>query len=66
MNWHAFWAMGGYAWYVWPVYGLGILILLANIAWPLYRAQRLRQQLLNLSLSPMNTLIGKNKDKSTS
>jgi heme exporter protein D len=42
-----FFAMGGYAFYVWTSYGLTLIVLLANIIIPvLQRKQFLRQQAL--------------------
>ncbi len=29
MNWSEFFYMGGYAWYVWPSWGITILVMLA-------------------------------------
>lgn len=47
MSLRAFLDMGGYAWYVWPAYGITALVLLANLLWPwLQRKQLLRQWLL--------------------
>jgi heme exporter protein D len=37
--------MGGYAIYVWPAYGLALVVLLANFLSPLYRERRLRREL---------------------
>jgi heme exporter protein D len=37
MNWSEFFAMGGYALYVWPAYGLMVLVLAFNLALPLRR-----------------------------
>jgi len=49
MNWQTFFAMGGYAFYVWTAYGITLLVLLANIIIPvLQRKQFLRQQALKL------------------
>jgi heme exporter protein D len=46
MDLHAFFAMGGYAFYVWTSYGLTLLILLANIIIPvLQRKSFFRQNL---------------------
>jgi heme exporter protein D len=42
-----FFAMGGYAFYVWTSYGLTLIVLLANIIIPvIQRKQFLRQQAL--------------------
>lgn len=51
MNWERFFAMGGYAVYVWTSYGLMAVVLLLNLALPLRRhaellkgiARRLKQ-----------------------
>ncbi len=40
-----FFAMGGYAIYVWPAYGLTFALLLSNIVFPLQCERRQRQQL---------------------
>lgn len=47
MSLQEFFAMGGYAFYVWTSYGLALIVLLANIIIPV--AQR-RQLLRSLSL----------------
>jgi heme exporter protein CcmD len=39
---HDFWAMGGYAGYVWPCFGFALAVL----AWNLYAAQRAYQRAL--------------------
>ena len=47
MSVQEFFAMGGYAFYVWTSYGLTSIVLLANIIIPvLQRKQFLRQQAL--------------------
>jgi len=52
MNWQAFFAMGGYAFYVWTAYGITLLVLAANIMIPVVqRRQFLRRQALKLSRS---------------
>jgi heme exporter protein D len=52
MNWQAFFAMGGYAFYVWTAYGITVLVLVANIIIPVVqRRQFLRSQALKLSRS---------------
>ena len=33
--------MGGYAWFVWPAYALGLIVLAANLCLPLTRHRRL-------------------------
>lgn len=40
-SWSAFWAMGGYAGYVWGAYGVMLVVVAANIAAPLIRHRRL-------------------------
>lgn len=39
-------AMGGYAGFVWPAYLLAVVVLAGNIVSPLRRFQRLRKALL--------------------
>jgi len=52
MNWQAFFAMGGYAFYVWTAYGITVLVLVANIIIPVVqRRQFLRRQALKLARS---------------
>jgi len=49
MSMQDFFAMGGYAFYVWTSYGLTLIVLLANIIIPVVqRKQFLRQQVLKL------------------
>lgn len=40
-----FFAMGGYASFVWPSYGLGFLILVAHIAVPASRRRRVLKEI---------------------
>lgn len=40
-----FWAMGGYATYVWPAYGLFLLVLLADYLAPWWRRRALLAEL---------------------
>lgn len=40
-----FFAMGGYAAYVWPSYALAALLLVANVIAPRWRERRLLQRL---------------------
>lgn len=40
-----FWAMGGFAFYVWGAYGAGLLVLLWNILSPGLRRVRLLREL---------------------
>ncbi len=47
MNWQEFFAMGGYAFYVWTSYAVTFIVLLANIIIPIVRRKQfLRQQTL--------------------
>ncbi|WP_423820957.1 heme exporter protein CcmD [Salinisphaera sp. SPP-AMP-43] len=41
----SFWAMGGYAGYVWSAYGSLLVVLVVNIAVPLIRHRRLRRRI---------------------
>jgi heme exporter protein D len=41
----AFFQMGGYARYVWPAYGLTLLVLAANVLIPLWRERAVRRLL---------------------
>lgn len=44
MNWHEFFNMGGYAFYVWMSYGLTFVVLLANVISPvIWERQLLRE-----------------------
>jgi heme exporter protein D len=45
MNWQAFFAMGGYAFYVWMSYGICTVILLISVVWPLVQRKQLLRQL---------------------
>ena len=36
--------MGGYAWFVWPSYALGLAVLAANLYLPLMRHRRLLRE----------------------
>lgn len=45
MDWQAFFAMGGYAAYVWPSYGLAAALLVINAWVPHWRERRLLQRL---------------------
>ena len=44
-SWDEFLTMGGYAVYVWPAYGIALLVLLGNAILPL---RRLRRRLVEL------------------
>jgi heme exporter protein D len=49
MNWQDFFAMGGYAFYVWMSYGITVIVLLVIVITPIVqRRQFMRQQLLRL------------------
>lgn len=45
MNWQEFFAMGGYAAYVWPSYALAAILLAANALVPRWRERRLLRRL---------------------
>ncbi|HYA38282.1 MAG TPA: heme exporter protein CcmD [Candidatus Methylomirabilis sp.] len=45
MNWSHFFAMGGYAVYVWSAYGLAALILILNVYLPLAHRKTVRRRL---------------------
>ena len=45
MNWSEFFAMGGYALYVWGAYSLAAIILVLNVLLPLRRQKTVQQQL---------------------
>lgn len=40
-----FWAMGGYAAYVWPAYGAGLLVFAWNLLAPVLRRRALLREL---------------------
>lgn len=40
-----FLTMGGYARFVWPAYGLSLLVLTANVLIPMWRERSLRRRL---------------------
>jgi heme exporter protein D len=42
---HSFFAMGGYAAYIWPAYGVFFLVLLAEGLAPRYRRRRVLREL---------------------
>ena len=49
MNWQEFFAMGGYAFYVWMSYGITVIVMLVIVITPIVqRKQFLRQQALRL------------------
>lgn len=45
MTMQQFFAMGGYAFYVWTSYGLALIVLLANIFIPVMQRKRLLRSL---------------------
>ena len=45
MTMQEFFAMGGYAFYVWTAYGLTFIVLLANIIFPVMQRRRLLRSL---------------------
>ncbi len=45
MNWQEFFAMGGYAFYVWTSYGICLLVLLVNVVLPVFQRKQLVRQL---------------------
>ncbi len=45
MNWSDFLAMGGYARFVWPSFGLTLVLLLVNALAPWLRQRRLLNEL---------------------
>lgn len=47
MEWDAFFAMGGYARYIWTAYGTTGLVLLVNFLKPRFQRKRLLQRLAN-------------------
>jgi heme exporter protein D len=46
MTWQIFLEMGGYAFYVWTAYGITLLVLVANILWPVLQRKQLLRQLI--------------------
>ena len=46
MNWTEFFHMGGYAFYVWLSYGLGFVVLLANIMITRQRGKKIVRELV--------------------
>ena len=45
MNWQDFFAMGGYAFYVWTAYGLMAFVLILNLVLPLRRHREVLAEL---------------------
>jgi heme exporter protein D len=37
--------MGGHGYYVWPAYGIAVIVLLANVIRPLLQLRRIKRQL---------------------
>jgi heme exporter protein D len=44
-SWSEFIHMGGYAWYVWPSYALGLIVFVANVLAPLARRKQVMRDL---------------------
>jgi heme exporter protein D len=44
-NWAEFLDMGGYAYYVWPSYGLALLLVVVNIVSPLLQRKKIIMQI---------------------
>lgn len=44
-SWSAFFAMGGYAVYVWPAYGITVVVLTAVMLAPVLRHRQLQRAL---------------------
>lgn len=44
-SWSAFFAMGGYAPFVWPAYGITVVVLTAVMLAPVLRYRKLRRAL---------------------
>lgn len=45
MNWGEFFAMNGYAWYIWGSYGMALLIFIIEIVMVHHRRKHILQQL---------------------
>ncbi len=45
MNWQNFFAMGGYARFVWPAYAVAALVLLGLLVWSLGSYRRVEREL---------------------
>lgn len=48
MSWNEFFAMGGYAFYVWTAYGLMVTVLAANLVLPLRRNSLVLREIARL------------------
>ncbi|MDA3920177.1 MAG: heme exporter protein CcmD [Salinisphaera sp.] len=46
-SWHQFFAMGGYARYVWSAYGIAAVVLLVNIVAPVVAHRRIKRRIRN-------------------
>ena len=46
MNWADFFHMGGYAYYVWPSWGLTALVLVWHYLQPILANKRIRREIL--------------------
>ena len=47
MNWQQFFAMGGYAFYVWTSYGVALIVLVALVAAPVIQRKLFLRRLAN-------------------
>jgi len=47
-----FFSMGGYAAFVWPAYGLTLVVLIANVLLPRRRHRRILRQLRQMGSDP--------------
>lgn len=45
MNWQAFFAMGGYAFYVWTAYGITFFVLALNVIIPMVQRRQFLRHL---------------------
>ena len=43
-----FFSMGGYAQFVWPAYGISLLLLVINFIWPVWRKRAIIRQIHRL------------------
>ena len=46
-SWQQFWAMGGYAPFVWSSYGIAAIVLAVNVIAPLVAHRRLKRRIRN-------------------